>query len=309
VAAGVEHGLLVPRDQRLLLRDMTKGTEALIAKAPADAYYAWPRWAPDGKSIAYALTTIYNGTPNQEWGSDIAVSAPDGSNQRIVFKRPHTGVTIEGLAWTPDGSGFYAGILDTQIKDGRFLGQTLTLERIDIATGARQVLVPDAANPSVTPDGSRLAYITYGTADQPGGLWTARSDGSERKLIVPATGKFITVVGPRFSPDGKNIAFAAVTTASGSDYAPPPKQARRWPWEPRSASAHGLPMDIWQVAADGGEPRRLTSVLEDEPSVAWSPSGDALAMIATGGLYDVPLASGDPKKLGVGATQAQIDWR
>src|SRR5438105_780117 len=86
VAAGVDHGLLLPRDQRLLLRDMAKGNEALIGTAPPDAYYAWPRWAPDGKSIAYVFNTLYTGSPNQDWGGDIGVSAPDGSNARIAFK-------------------------------------------------------------------------------------------------------------------------------------------------------------------------------------------------------------------------------
>jgi Tol biopolymer transport system component len=68
-------------------------------------------------------------------------------------------------------------------------------------------------------------------------------------------------------------------------------------------------MDVWSIAADGGEPKRLTSFLEDEPYPAWSPDGKQLAIIATGGLYTLTLAGGEPQKIGLGGTLVQIDWR
>src|SRR5688500_2253566 len=91
-------------------------------------------------------------------------------DEQIVFRRPASGVRVEGMAWTPDGASLYVSLMETTIKDGRFLGQTLNLERLDIATGERRVVVPDAAYPSVSPDGSLIAFITFSSADDPGGL-------------------------------------------------------------------------------------------------------------------------------------------
>jgi len=312
VAAG-GHGLLLPRDQRLLLRDMTDGKEYVLKRSPADVFYTYPRWSPDGARIAYALDIPFTGQPNQQWGSDIAISPTDGSTEQIVVKRPAAGFQVQGLAWSPDGSAVYAGILETTIKDGRFLGQTLRLERIDIATGAREPLIEDATNPTVARDGSHIAYTTYGSATEPGGLWTARLDGTDRRLILPMTGRFAVILYPRFSPDSSTIAFSAATLQSGAEPSPAPRSnsgsAWRWPWQPRTAVAHGLPMDIWLIPAAGGDPTRLTNMLEDEPSPAWSPDGTQIAIVATGGLYLVSASGGEPQRIGIGGTLLQIDWR
>ncbi|MGE0539072.1 MAG: TolB family protein [Dehalococcoidia bacterium] len=303
------HGLLLPRDQRLFLRDMTTDKEFVLKRAEASAFYTYPRWSPDGKRIAYGLDVTYTGLPNQNWGSDIAVINTDGSgDEQIVFRRPASGVQVQGIAWSPDSAALYISLMETNIKDGRFLGQTLNLERLDLATGERQILVPDAAYPSVSPDGSRIAYVTFATGNDPGGLWVARADGSDRRLIVPASGRFVVVTHPRFSPDGSTIAFSAATFTSSGDRRPAgPTLSSALNAKP--IAAHGLPQDIWLVPVAGGEPTRLTNMLEDEPTVAWSPDGNQLAIIATGGLYDINVAGGEPHKLGPGGTLAQIDWR
>ncbi len=310
LAGAPDHGLLLPRDQRLLLRDMKDSKEFVVKpSAPPNSYYTWPRWSPDGKQIAYVVNQQYTGLPNQDWGGDIAVSAPDGKNERIVFKRPGSGVSIEGLAWAHDGRGLFAGFLETTIRDGRFIGQTLKLDYLDVASGARRTLLDDAAYPTTSPDGTRIAYITFSNSAGPGGLWTAKPDSSDRKLIVETSGRFLGILSPRFSPDGRSIAFTAVATNADAHPRRDSRFAFRWPWQARSASAHGLPMDVWTVPVSGGDPRKLSDILEDEPSPAWSPDGAEIAIIATGGLYVVPSAGGETRKAGLGGTQTQIDWR
>jgi dipeptidyl aminopeptidase/acylaminoacyl peptidase len=308
-AAAGGRGLLLPRDQRLLLRDMQTGVETVIKRAPVDHYYTYPRWSPDGRQFAYALDQPYTGQPTQQWGSDIILAASDGNGERTVLKRPASGFKIEGLAWVPDGSAMLAGIVETTIRDGRFISQEFRIERVELASGARTPLVPAATYPAVSPDGARIAYTSYGEGDTPGGLWIARPDGADARLIVPTTGKFATAYYPRYSPDGRTIAFSATTLGSGQAPQGGEPAAQRWPWQPKTAAAHGLPMDVWTVSADGGEPSRLTSFLEDEPYPAWSPDGSTLAIVATGGLYTVPATGGEPKKLGLGGTLVQIDWR
>lgn len=303
------HGLLLTRDQRLFLRDMASDKEYVLKRADADVVYTYPRWSPDGKRIAYGLDVTFTGLASQNWGSDIAVINTDGSGgEQIVFRRPASGVHVEGMAWSADGGSLYVSLMETNIKDGRFLGQTLNLERLDLATGERTALVPDAVYPSVSPDGSLIAYVTFSSSDDPGGLWIARTDGSDRRLIVPATGRFVVITHPRFSPDGSTIAFSAATYASSRDVRPDGAPASS-ALNAKPISAHGLPQDIWLIHVAGGEPSRLTNMLEDEPTVAWSPDSKQIAIIATGGLYLTNAAGGEPRRLGLGATLAQLDWR
>jgi hypothetical protein len=51
------------------------------------------------------------------------------------------------------------------------------------------------------------------------------------------------------------------------------------------AWAHGLPMDIWIVNADGSGLQQLTEIGEDDPIPAWSPDGRWIVFTAAGGLY------------------------
>jgi serine/threonine protein kinase/Tol biopolymer transport system component len=93
-------------------------------------------------------------------------------------------------------------------------------------------------------DGQWIAYVTY-----PGGsLWRSRVDGSERLRLTDPP---IYPLNPRWSPDGKQIAF--------------------WGWKA------GKPDEIYTVSADGGGPEELVSgnsVARREPN--WSPSGDRI---------------------------------
>jgi Tol biopolymer transport system component len=309
VAKGVQGGLLLSRDQRLFLRDMKSGQESVIGRAPASAFYQYPRWSPDGKQIAYVMAIQFNGAPNQDWGSDVGISAPDGSDAKVIFKHPAPGTTVEGLDWSADGQSLYLGILETRIENGKLLGQTSRLEKLDLATGARTPLVPEANYPAVAPDGSAIAYITYGTPDAEGGIWVARPDGTSPRLVVPMNAKVLGVMGATFSPDSKTLAYSAITAAGSAEQWSAPRQAFRWPWQPKPAAAHGLPMDVWSVSVAGGEPKRLTNFAEDEPFPAWSPDGTEIAVMATGGLYVLPATGGEPRKVGLGVSQGQIDWR
>lgn len=307
---GLERGLLLVRDQQLLVRDMTSGTEYEIKRtASAGVYYNYPRWSPDGRQLAYVLTTQFTGAPDQDWGADVLVSANDGSNERVVLKRPAPGWTIQGLAWAPDGSALYLGVLATVIRDARFQGQTLSLERLDLATGTLTRLGTGALYPAVAPDGSRIAFITEGTPSEPGGLWTAQPDGTDVRLLVRTPGTFVTVASPRFSPDGRRIAFSASPATGSGEVAPTRGRAWRWPWQPRPAAAHGPPQDIWVVATDGGTPERLTSLVKEDLSFAWSQDGTELAVLSADGLYRVAVSGGEPRRLDRGALEAQLDWR
>jgi eukaryotic-like serine/threonine-protein kinase len=136
-------------------------------------------------------------------------------------------------------------------KDGKKLfvvGSTLhgTLSRYDRNLGQFLTFFSriSAEGTSFSRDGQWIAYVTY-----PGGsLWRSRVDGSERlQLTYPP----IYPLNPRWSPDGKQIAF----------------------WGYRTGAVD----EIYTVSAYGGTPEQLVpgnSVARREPN--WSPTGDQL---------------------------------
>ena len=78
-------------------------------------------------------------------------------------------------------------------------------------------------------------------------LWRSRVDGSERLQL---TERPLQLLLPRWSPDGKRIAFMG--------------QARGRPWK------------IYVVAADGGEPKPIMDGDRDEADPNWAPDGQSL---------------------------------
>ncbi len=99
-------------------------------------------------------------------------------------------------------------------------------------------------------DGQWVAYVSY----PEGNLWRSRIDGSERmQLTSPPT----AVLNPRWSPDGKLIAFTNIGAGDGKRI--------------------GERAQIYVVSRDGGGPLLLPTVDVPVGDATWSPDGSALA--------------------------------
>ena len=292
--------LVLVRDQRLLVR-AASGEEQTLLRTPANTFPTFPVWSPDGARIAFVQVTIYTGQANTDWGGDVYVVEGNGGNPQLVWKHDQPGAQPQGLAWTPDGRGLLLGYQLTLVKDGRYQGQVQRIERLEIAGGARTRLVEGGVLPTVSRDGTRLAYLTADDTGK-GGLWVAAPDGSGAQQVVELGRKFQGILGPRISPDGSAIAFAAVTTQAAEPGRPPAGDGLL-----AAPAAHGFPMDVWRVNLADGAVTRLTNLGEDEPYPAWAPDGRALVVIATGGLYEVNADGSDLRKIGVGAFDGKVD--
>jgi len=99
-------------------------------------------------------------------------------------------------------------------------------------------------------DGQWIAYVSY----PEGTLWRSRIDGSNRRQL---TVQPLAVINPRWSPDGKRIAF---TDVSNGD---------------RLKMTEGGPLRIYIVGADGGGPQLLLADYFYDPT--WSPDGNSIA--------------------------------
>jgi Tol biopolymer transport system component len=100
-----------------------------------------------------------------------------------------------------------------------------------------------ARDVDVSKDGQWVAYVSY----PEGLLWRRRVDGSQRLQLssLPMQANL-----PRWSPDGKRIAF--------------------------SGAVSGEPVRIYVIAADGGRPERLTAGNHYDTDPNWSPEQNSL---------------------------------
>ena len=119
--------------------------------------------------------------------------------------------------------------------------------------------VQDVSEPQVSPDGAWVAYVVTSNdreADEArSAIWMVSWDGSQHLALTAAadgTDK------PRWSPDGRYLAFLA--TPAGSEKA-----------------------QIMLLDRRGGDARQLTSVTGDIGEYAWAPDGKRLVFTMESG--------------------------
>jgi imidazolonepropionase-like amidohydrolase/Tol biopolymer transport system component len=172
--------------------------------------------------------------------------------------------------------------------------------------GGRAVALTDAArdtaedlDPAISPDGAWIAF----QADRPGGrtIWLMPTVGGAPRRLSARELEYFAYAGAAWSPDSRRVAYAVndvlgiVDIGTGEervlriDSLPPLAQAHpRLPhngspaWSPDGqriafVNARG-DGHIWEVAADGGAARRLTTMRAEAP--VYSADGRRLAFLA-----------------------------
>lgn len=163
-----------------------------------------------------------------------------------------------------------------------------------LAHGAHAAPLPTLSEPSISPDGAEIAFVSGGD------IWTAPAAGGTASLLVtdPATeGR------PLYSPDGKELAFTStrngaanvyvLTLATGQirrlTFADANEQLDAWSrdgkWLYFSSPANDVSRqnDVFRVAASGGTPLEVSRERYlNEFNAAPSPDGQTLALMAKG---------------------------
>lgn len=141
----------------------------------------------------------------------------------------------------------------------------------------------------------------------------AESDEGVRSVLVNNT-DFYSLYGPRMSPDRKWVVFSAVAELLGkSDNKDTGFDLLKWlSFEPRSASAHDVPWDLFMVPAAGGEAKRITTLNDDQMHPVWL-DAQTIAFMGIKGLQTITIDSegnpvGEPHKLIEGVIHSTITW-
>jgi Tol biopolymer transport system component len=212
-------------------------------------------WSPDGKWIAFLSN---RGRQTDVW----VVPSAGGEERRITDTRA---IEDAPLAWRR-GTNELSFITSSTHS---------VVWSLDVAHGTEQQLTPDTLRANwfnISPDGRQLTVVF----NRGGGvheLAVMPIGGGELRRIVTGNG---TVDSPRWSPDGSKIVFDSdrggtadvwVVDATGGT----PRQLVNWAglenggvWNADGSAVYfssdrdSKLGDLWKVAADGGEPVRVT---------------------------------------------------
>jgi Tol biopolymer transport system component len=286
-------------------KTITKVAQGGLAKDPA--------WAPDGKRIAYAYTPPLPAVRGPGGLVPLPVTGvyvmnSDGSDPKVAIPHETPGVGHESPVWARDGRSFYVTYSELIMESNIVKDQVVEVALVTPGAAQRQTLIPNGAFPALTADGRQLVCVV--TSREGMALVLANADGKSQRVLVPP-GQLDGLASPRFSPDGKQVAFSAVAPMAPIPTVTPVVRRSRLGalLAPLAAEAHGLPMDVFTVPAEGGQPRRLTQLGEDNPSVAWAPDGKRIAILAGGGLYLMDADGGGFASLDSKGGHGSIDWR
>jgi dipeptidyl aminopeptidase/acylaminoacyl peptidase len=218
-------------------------------------------WAPDGRRLAFSVTTI---TTINTYNGLHVLNTRTGRDRHL----PRDGFDID---WSPDGSRF------AYVEFTRFANPIGSIYMVRADGSGRTRLRTGSsgrdASPSWSPGGKRLAYETnaaweYSVRLRDRFVWVVGVDGKDRHLVAR------NAADPAWSPNGRMIAYRApcgikLVTPAGTDVTPPPGARRcraigvagQPAWSPDGRKiAVGNRRGVYVMNADGSNLSKLTSV-------------------------------------------------
>jgi TolB protein len=236
-----------------LWRQAIGSDEAVELTHTRGAYDYQPDVSVDGRTVVFSS---YNGDGIELWRLDLET----GAERQLTYGaavnvEPRLSPDGKRIAWvSTKGTGHFNLFVADIAADGLHNARPLLGERQSKISRYYYSTFDHAINPSWTPDGKRILYVTnhevaWGTGD----IWSVSTDDPKdrRKLLSEETSWSAR---PEVSPDGKLVLFASY-------------HGRQW-------------RQIWVTTPTGMAPLPVTFGEFDRWSARWSPDGRRIAFIS-----------------------------
>lgn len=248
-----------------------------------EAWEGQPALSPDGTRVAYAANLAGN--------VDVYVSDVHGGSPLRLTDDPATDASP---AWFPDGR---------ELAFASERSGESAIWRTGQYGGGATLLVSNAREPALSPDGTRIAFTRDANAGVPGIAVAPLADPSQARRVSEASGDVWGETHPAWSPDGRSICYATrhglwtVPAAGGAArrLTPETELDREPAWAPTGgfiyfASYRAGTLALWRVRAGGGEPERVTPGTGREGQPSLSRDGARLAYATQQNLRHVTVA-------------------
>jgi Tol biopolymer transport system component/imidazolonepropionase-like amidohydrolase len=309
IAFSSDRGSPLGSDYNIWVLDVASGSVRQLTKAPAEDFM--PTWSPDDKEIGFAST--------REGGTSVwAVSVADGTERKVLTA---TG-RVDAPSWGPasERSEAKGQIVYHVATGGRGGGNAPETSRYEVdgktITGSENVFAFRASWVSGNQP-EAFYYVSDGkirkrspsagdaqTVPFTATMQVIRAERAyphrKRDFTTTTPRQALGIVRPVISPDGKEIAFAAVgdiyvmpvggkPTNVTNDAALDTDPA----WSPDglqlvySSDKNAEHLQLWIRDMKNGQSRQLTHLTTQPQGAAWSPDGKKIAFFNVDGMWRV----------------------
>jgi Tol biopolymer transport system component len=219
----------------------------VVARLPPGDYYLYPRWSPDGRSIAYQAGDGVR--------FDVFVVDSAGGEPRQLTRDQ---TLIDGFAWLPDSRGIVFS--SSRASTVPYL-PTFSLWEVNL-DGEALRRITSGESSFVQPDVNRAGALVAARVDMRFDLWKLPAEGEPQENVrsaVQVTRQTGHVQTPTAGPGDREVAFL---------------------------SDSGGHTNLWVLETASGELRQLTYERDPEVAVGapvWSPDGSSIAFVSSRG--------------------------